>query len=110
MLKETTLEAASRNVTTAREELRKAEQLEKQVKEDYSKRSKEQSLAIALHENFCRWDHNDGCSWFYEIKNGVRNWSAFTHERYLEKAVKITENFPKLDTHELVQATLIAKN
>jgi hypothetical protein len=42
-------------------------------------------LAIELHEQLCRWNHTDGCGWYY----GVDNWSEYAHSVYLEKARNI---------------------
>ena len=43
-------------------------------------------LAIALHEKFCTWNHTDGCSWWYAVKDGVHDWGDYSHEKYLHKA------------------------
>ncbi len=46
----------------------------------------EYKLAITLHGMLCRWNHTDGCGWFYEIVKGVDNWNGSAHEPYLTKA------------------------
>lgn len=46
----------------------------------------EHKLAITLHEMLCRWNHADGCGWFYEIENGIDNWNGQSHAPYLTKA------------------------
>lgn len=49
-----------------------------------------QDLAIALHSTLCRWNHTDGCSWYYEISKDVHDWSRHEHGRYLTKAQNIS--------------------
>lgn len=65
----------------------------------------EQELAIELHKKFCRHNHTDGCSWYYEIDKDVHNWndrSYSAHMEWLVKAKKVIdagispENFYKL--------------
>lgn len=48
-------------------------------------------LATKIHELLCRWDHTEGCSWFYETNNGVTNWKAYAHSQYLTKTNKMLE-------------------
>lgn len=43
-------------------------------------------LASTLHDLLCRWNHADGCGWFYEVKDGIDNWNGQSHEPYLRKA------------------------
>jgi hypothetical protein len=50
----------------------------------------EYKLAIALHSTFCRWNHADGCGWFYEQKDGVDDWNGQSHTPYLTKARMVT--------------------
>lgn len=44
-------------------------------------------MAILLHTR-CRSNHTDQCSWSYETKDGIHDWSGSSHQRYLEKAEK----------------------
>ena len=46
-------------------------------------------LAITLHSQFCNWNHTDGCSWHYEVRNGVHDWSGLGHAGYLVKGRKM---------------------
>jgi hypothetical protein len=46
----------------------------------------ERVLAEELHGMLCHWNHTDGCSWHYEIENGVHNWTGNAHSNYLSKA------------------------
>lgn len=46
----------------------------------------EQQLALTLHNKLCRWNHTDGCGWFYEMKNGIDDWNRSAHGEYLTKA------------------------
>jgi hypothetical protein len=43
-------------------------------------------LAITLHSILCRWNHADGCGWFYEVKDGIDDWNGQSHAPYLTKA------------------------
>ena len=43
-------------------------------------------LARYLHDMMCNFNHTDGCSWPYEINNGLENWNAHAHASYLKKA------------------------
>lgn len=49
----------------------------------------EQRIAIRLHDTTCRWNHTDGCGWFYEFKDKQHDWSGSSHKSYLEKAFKL---------------------
>lgn len=48
-------------------------------------------LAIFLHDMTCRYDHTEGCGWFYEIKNGKHDWSRYAHQQELRRARKLLE-------------------
>lgn len=45
-------------------------------------------LAIELHTALCRWNHTDGCAWFYEVHQGVDDWTGQAHARWLSQAKK----------------------
>ena len=45
-----------------------------------------QKLARTLHCMLCNWNHTDGCSWFYEVKNKDEDWTGWAHGEYLKKA------------------------
>jgi small-conductance mechanosensitive channel len=49
----------------------------------------EERIAIARHDVLCRWNHTDGCSWFYEIKDGIHQFHMNEHARQLLGAQKI---------------------
>lgn len=49
----------------------------------------EQKLAITLHESLCSWNHTDGCGWHYAVRNGVHDWSEWSHGQYLAQAHKL---------------------
>lgn len=42
----------------------------------------DKKLATILHEKQCKYNHVDGCSWYYR----ENDWSDSTHKEYLEKA------------------------
>ena len=51
--------------------------------------SNEQNLAIMLHKRYCKWNHTDGCGWYYEIIEGRHKWEASEHAKWLRKAQAI---------------------
>ena len=49
--------------------------------------SPEKNLADVLHSKFCRWNHTDGCGWFYEQNSDKSwKWDGYAHTEYLKKA------------------------
>ena len=46
----------------------------------------EKALAIAMHDSLCNWNHIDVCGWYYEIHQGMDDWSMWSHEQYLMRA------------------------
>ena len=48
--------------------------------------SPEGQLAIFLHERLCTWNHTDGCSWHYFVRNGAHDWTDHAHHKYLNMA------------------------
>lgn len=72
--------------------------LDNQIKDLQAKRAKlllapemtvTQKLAVYLHQKLCRWNHTDGCGWYYAISDGKHNWDEHTHNLYLNKASKL---------------------
>lgn len=51
--------------------------------------SPSQQLASTLHNMICKWNHTDGCSWFYERKNNDDDWNGWAHGEYLKKANRL---------------------
>jgi hypothetical protein len=43
-------------------------------------------LAIELHNMQCRWNHTDGCGWYYEFQNKKDDWTGYAHTEYLKRA------------------------
>ena len=52
----------------------------------------DQHLAIHLHDKMCKFNHTDGCDWFYRIKNEVHDWDSYAHKEWLQKASKILKS------------------
>jgi hypothetical protein len=49
----------------------------------------EKALASALHELMCRWNHTDGCSWFY-AKETDHDWNRDgARKSYIKMARKV---------------------
>lgn len=63
-------------------------QLEKEL-EIAKLESPDRQLAKELHGMLCKWNHTDGCGWFYEMKGKQDDWSRPTHEEYLKKAQRL---------------------
>lgn len=63
-------------------------------------------LAILLHDMTCKWNHTDGCSWYYEMvkhsKGEEHNWTGWAHDQFLRKARLIIKT-PSLQGIELEQ-------
>lgn len=54
-----------------------------------------QELAVVLHDAYCRYNHTDGCGWFYEIRNGKTDWTGWAHDRwsgYAKEANEVRES------------------
>ena len=50
-----------------------------------------QRVAIVLHTNLCHTDHTEGCGWYYEVKDGVHDFSGRgngSHQHWLSRADK----------------------
>lgn len=62
-------------------------------KERRSELTEDKKLAEYLHSKQCRWDHTEGCSWFYEVSDSEPNWSGYAHARYLSTAQKALERY-----------------
>lgn len=46
-------------------------------------------LALFLHDNFCIWNHTDGCGWYYEIHSQQHDWNQSSHQSYYRQAKKM---------------------
>lgn len=53
----------------------------------------EQYLAEFLHSKFCRYNHTDGCGFFYE----GNDWNKPEHNRWLETAQDVLKIEPDVD-------------
>jgi len=83
-----------KSIFTLEKELaeRQAEVAKIQAQIDAKKNySSTEQLADFLHANLCKYNHTDGCGWYYEMKNGIDNWSGPDHQKYLAKANRITD-------------------
>ena len=60
----------------------------RQEKERLDMMPEDQRLAEHLHEMKCTWNHDDGCSWYYEksYETGRFDWTEYTHQKWLHKA------------------------
>ena len=48
--------------------------------------NKDHRLAILLHDALCRWNHTDGCGWFYEVQEDIHDWRKRDHQVWLKKS------------------------
>lgn len=60
--------------------------------------SENEEMAILLHDSLCNRDHNDQCSWFYEMAGTSHDWTRFAHNRYLKMANKLLAKGIHLET------------
>jgi hypothetical protein len=49
---------------------------------EFDKQPKEYQVATTLHSMLCRYNHTDGCGWFYR----EYDWESSEHKDYLYKA------------------------
>lgn len=61
-----------------------------------------EALAAALHDECCRWDHTDQCSWLYE-RDWPEPWSHPTHKTWLATADRILAVHPDITLAEVTQ-------
>lgn len=54
--------------------------------EELAAASPEYQLAIHLHDSTCKWNHTDGCSWYYEFKDKKHVWTGHAHSHALKQA------------------------
>ena len=59
-----------------------------------------QRLAIQLHSSTCSGDHTEHCGWFWEIKDGVHDWTRDVHKRRLYCANIIISKMKQLGIEE----------
>ena len=72
-------------------ERRKQELTELETQLDIAKNEPDDyRLARELHALLCRWNHTDGCGWFYEFKDKQDVWTGDAHYRYLTRARRLT--------------------
>jgi len=88
-----TYKSIDRDIQNAKDELRKAQEKLAKLEQDKKKfegLSDEQRLAELIHDSQCRWNHTDGCGWYYE------SWDVpgYSKEEYLRKAKNILKEVP----------------
>lgn len=77
-------------------EIKRLTSIKEEMKNQESQLTPQKRLAIILHEKHCKCNHNDGCSWFYFIKNGYPTWDDPIQQSYLYKCNIIWTNFKAL--------------
>lgn len=62
-------------------------------------------LAAELHRLQCRWNHTDGCAWFYEESDSfpVETWRAASHTRWLKKARGVMAELPDMTVDTIIE-------
>jgi hypothetical protein len=80
------LDKAERELAEAEQALAERKLKLAQAKENLISLSPTHQLAISLHDKLCTWNHTDGCSWMYAVRDGVHDWGDYSHEKYLQKA------------------------
>lgn len=76
-------------------DLKKRRELLNRTKAEMHALSTTHHLAILLHDRLCKWNHTDGCSWHYFVKDGVHDWSEHSHAQYLRKANQVMQRLGK---------------
>lgn len=71
------------------EELKGLKDTRIKMTQDRKTSSEAGQLAILIHSEQCRYNHTDGCSWHYEMKNNIPDWGAHAHSSYFEKATRM---------------------
>lgn len=69
----------------------------KEQKRHFLSMSDVEKLAVELHSLLCTWNHEDGCSWYYEIRHGMHQWDDCSHHSYMKKAQALMEYARKVD-------------
>lgn len=82
----------NREITDLQAKIIELQTVAAKLKEQEKRTTFEQHVAIALHENNCSHNHNDGCGWLYDIHDKLHDWSGNSHQQWWAKA----ETFVKL--------------
>lgn len=102
-------------MTTKEQLLREIKETEDRLKTLKSslKKTKEltkyEQAAIILHEQLCHWNHTDGCSWHYAVKQGNHDWTEFAHDKYLKMALALMADGNKPIRFTLEEIEYLAK-
>ena len=97
-----TYKSIDRDIQNAKDELRKAQEKLAKLEQDKKKfegLSDEQRFGELIHVSQCRWNHTDGCGWYYE------SWDKHGYSRgeYLDKAIKILNEVPFAQAIKMVK-------
>lgn len=83
--------------------IKNLEKIKNTMLRDVNSQSDAGQLAIFLHKNLCKWNHTDGCGWYYEINNDIHDWSGSAHIRYWNITNKlITSGFKCDDVTKMI--------
>lgn len=69
--------------------------------------TQEKKVASELHKNQCIDDYHvdNDCDWYHEIDNdGVHNWDAKSHKKYMDMAKFVIKKTNKYDAYETIKA------
>ena len=75
-----------------------------------------EALTIHLHDHMCKYDHQDGCSWTYEIKSSPNNakvkihaWDKTAHKSWLKKCKPLHDHLveTRMPIDEYLQILLL---
>lgn len=75
--------------------LREISEIERKLKKKQEEVDPIGTVAILLHSITCKHNHTDGCSWFYEIVNGVHDWSRSEHAAQRHRAMLLLSSSVK---------------
>lgn len=46
-------------------------------------------VAVTMHDLMCFHDHNEGCGWLYEMRDGRHDFRGSAHQHWLKRATTV---------------------
>lgn len=81
-----TLEELEEQIRINQRLIKEMEAQKQKMLKDRETVSETGQLAIFLHNRLCRWNHMDGCGWYYGVYDGVHDWKQDEHRCWWKKA------------------------
>lgn len=81
------------------------------AKSAFEEMTYDQQLAKTLHDAFCRWNHTDGCSWYYEVHEDIDDWTAQSHAGWLRRVAELRKQLPaEYDNETITKVVRAVRN